>query len=242
MVKQGFAIILLFLFSCSLSDSNNKITEQDTLGYADYIEYLKIVRSGQKVVLNNFGADKNYKYYYKDFKELDMKALIFTNLLLNQQYIVVYSDFLKNNSPSYKAQSAIRAINLKTPINQDVIKAYVILEEFLEPKLEKNIKKIFIGNEVGGAALNMMALSLITNSGFRKDEIEVVSFGTPPFFEGRAFDINSTFINLDTDETVKLSTRCCGTPRGNKILNLKYNAKLKQPDKLLAYQTTLKSL
>lgn len=239
-------LILFFLISsCSFIpgiNQNGEITEQDVLGYEDYLEYLKITRSGQRVVLNAFGADKNYKYYYKEFKEIDMKVLVFKNLLLNQQYVVIYSDFLKKNANAYKAANAVKALNLKADINKEVLDAYILLEEFLEPKIEKRIKKIFIGNEVGGAVINVMALSLIVNSEFRRDEIEVVSFGTPNFLSSKTTDINSSFVNLDIDENTKLSVRCCSRFSSNKTITLKSSGKLKQTDILLSYQAAIKAL
>ena len=244
MVKIYF-VLFFFLFSCSLiqgTKQNGEITDQDIFVYEDYLEYLKIARSGQRTVLNAFGADKNYKYYYKEFKEVDMKVLVFKNLLLNQQYVVIYSDFLKKNAAVYKSADAVKALNLKVEINKEVLDAYILLEEFLEPKIEKRIKKIFIANEVGGAVANVMALSLIANSGFRKDEIEVVSFGTPHFLSAKVLDLNSSFVNLDIDENTKLAVKCCSRPSTSKILHFKSTSKLKQADMLTSYQAAIKAL
>lgn len=241
MVKFLFILLSTILLSCSYFNEKDEITEQDIYAYEDYVEYLKITRNAQKSVLNNFGADKNYKYYYKEFKEIDVKVLIFKNLLLNQQYVVIYSDYLKNNSSKYKAAKSVKALNLKHSLNKEALDAYILVEEFIEPKIEKRIKKIFIGNEMGGAIANILALSLIANSDFNKDDIEVISFGAPNFISGgKKLEINTSFINLETDENIKMSVQCCEASQG-KVLNLKPSRSLKQTDVLMSYQSALKN-
>jgi hypothetical protein len=208
--KLAFLFILFGISSCFLTEREEKVTDADVFMYADYTSYLKITSLGQKAVTNAFAGDINITYFYRDFPEQGVKFLIFYNKKLNQQYAIFYGYSLEKRKVLYQNAKGVSGLNIKgVEFNQEVLKIFLKIEEYIEPRFEKGIKKILIGSEVGGAIANMMAASLVENSGTKSKEIEVVTFGSLPFSSGFNTKFTRTNVVLEGDPVYFLKTKCC---------------------------------
>ncbi len=209
MVKLAYILITFLLFSCGNKNSN-VITRADIAMYQDYLDYISLANSGQKSINLKIGVDSNITYYYKDFGEEGVKVLIFHNKLLNQQYIIFYGSVLGKKKTGIQNAPAVKGLNLgKAMFNQEVLKTFLKVEEYIEGKFQKNIKKIVIGNEIGGAFANMITASLIANYGFKSNEFEVVAFGMLPFAKNFKPNFKSISVELQEDQNIFVSTKCC---------------------------------
>jgi hypothetical protein len=234
----GFIAVLFTLISCAKKE---EIYDADLLMYSDYLEYIKVAARGQKAVMNTFGVDRDINYYFKEFPEQNIRFLIFIDKKLNQQYAIFYGNILEKKKLAVQKAEAVNGLNLRgAKFNAEVLANYLKIEEFIEGRFEKNIKKIVIGYEMGGAVANMVVASLIENSKFKKDEFEVITFSTIPFQTGLSVTYDNKNIIMEGDENAFLKTKCCSQIEGSTFIISA--PKEKQVDKITAYQASIKSL
>lgn len=241
MVKLLSFLALLGVIACGDGGKNSTLTDADVFMYSEYIDYIYLASKGAKTVNAKLGVEKKLTYYYRDFEAEGIRFLMIYDKQLNQQYAIFYGyNFDKKRNLILEA-SSVPGLNLngKIKFNQEILKNFLKIEEFVENKFQKGVKKIVIGFELGGAIANMAVASSIANAGFKASEFEVVSFGLIPFSNGLDINFDRVSIFLDNDKDFYLNMKCCTHISGKK---LSLSApKDKRTGKLEAYIEALKN-
>jgi hypothetical protein len=240
MVKLLSFLALLGLIACKSINQNSKLIDADIFMYSEYIDYISLVSKGSKAINSTLGVERKLTYYYREFESEGIRFLMIYDKQLNQQYLIFYGyNFDKKRKQILEAPS-VSGLNLasKVKFNQEILKTFLKIEEFIENKFQKDIKKIVIGFELGGAMANLAVTSLIANSGFKASEFEVISFGLIPFSNSFDIKFDRTSIFLDNDKDFYLNTECCSHISAKKLpLSAPKN---KRFNKLEAYTEALK--
>lgn len=213
--------------------------------YVEYIGYLELVKKGERAVITKFAGDRQINYYFREFREEGMRVLLIKDKRTNQQYFIFYGDVLSTKRvSSIQNASAVSGLNVnKALFNRDILNIYFKLEEVMEFRFEKNVKKILIGNEIGGAVANMFAASLIANTNFKKEEFEVVTFGMPDFSRNFKINFDSKNFALKEDKNFDITVKCCANDDIKRImLPSAQTGILTKTDVLEAYSNALKKL
>lgn len=238
-IKFLYFSLLTFLLSCS--GNKEKIYKADLEMFKDYLDYIKFTKEGRKSIAANFGNNANITFFFKEFPFLQTNVLVMMNAVTKQQYFIFSSNFsLPRKEIIPKAVSTPGLGSKKATFNKEFLELYLKVEEFIEPKVRKNMNKVLIGFDGGAVVATMFAYNMVYNLGIEENEIEVVTFGMPRFANNFIPTFSLKEIILERDDIAFTKSACCNFPHHTNMKIIGKGIKVNENTRLESYIQVMK--